>query len=218
LIIEVSAMNVLVAEDDTISQRILRNYLEKWGYQFVIVEDGAAAWDLLQKQDFAIVLTDWIMPTMDGPELIRRIRQREQGRRTVFAILLTSKSEKESLVEALEGGADDFLTKPFDRDELRLRLRAGERVVRLERALAEYEREVPSPSATADGPGAAPVDARRIADELATLLDEAATGIAAASRGAATGSESRDSAMALVAVQGQLDMARALVDKLRRGS
>ena len=64
-------MKVLVAEDSSVSQRILKNYLEKWGYEFVIADDGAKAWELLQREDFPLVLTDWLMPEMDGLELIR---------------------------------------------------------------------------------------------------------------------------------------------------
>ena len=135
-------MKVLVAEDEAVSQRILKNYLEKWGYEFELVSDGAAAWELLQQQDFPIVLTDWLMPHMNGDELIRRIRDREGDVPYVYAILLTAKSQKEDLVEGMDAGADDFLTKPFDRDELRVRLREGERVVRLERTLAEQYRQL----------------------------------------------------------------------------
>jgi DNA-binding response OmpR family regulator len=135
-------MKVLVADDDLVSQRILKSYLEKWGYEFVLVGDGAQAWELLQEQDISIVLTDWLMPLMDGVELIRRIREREGDVPYVYAILLTAKSQKEDLVEGMDAGADDFLSKPFDRDELRVRLREGERVVHLERTLAEQYRQL----------------------------------------------------------------------------
>lgn len=135
-------MKVLVAEDSSVSQRILKNYLEKWGYDFVLTDDGAKAWELLQREDFPLVLTDWLMPEMDGLELIRRIREREGDIPYIYVILLTSKSQKEDLVEAMDAGADDFLSKPFDRDELRVRLREGERVVGLERTLADQYRKL----------------------------------------------------------------------------
>jgi DNA-binding response OmpR family regulator len=212
-------MKVLVAEDDVVSQRILRNYLEKWGYEFVIVDNGATAWDLLQQQDFAIVLSDWLMPQMDGLELIRRIRHREQGGRTVFAILLTAMSQKQSLVDALEGGADDFLTKPFDRDELRVRLRAGERVVRLERTLAELDRQhagqqPPRPEAGLASPAS---EAHGIAAQLAALIDEVATGITSAMAQAGAHPE-QALGPTLSAAHEQLREARALVEKLCRGA
>src|SRR5262249_49944633 len=94
---------------------------------------------LFEEGDFAIVITDWMMPEMDGLELIRRMRGGEHSR-YVYVILLTAKSQKEDLVQGMEAGADDFLSKPFDRDELRVRLRAGERVIELERTLAEQNR------------------------------------------------------------------------------
>ena len=85
-----------------------------------------------------MVITDWMMPELDGSGLIRRIRA-SQRPGYVYAILLTAKSQKEDLVEGMEAGADDFLTKPFDRDELRVRLRAGERIIRLEHHLRETQ-------------------------------------------------------------------------------
>src|SRR5262249_5312438 len=91
---------------------------------------------LFQAATFPIVITDWMMPELDGLELIRRIRAANRPG-YVHAILLTAKSQKEDLVEGMEAGADDFLTKPFDRDELRVRLRAGERIIRLEQNLRE---------------------------------------------------------------------------------
>jgi phosphoserine phosphatase RsbU/P len=127
-------MKVLIAEDEAVSRRLLQNYLQRWGHEVVAAQNGAEAWSLFQAGEFPIVISDWMMPEMDGLELIRRIRAcRHPG--YVYAILLTSRSHKEDLVEGMESGADDFLTKPFDRDELRVRLRAGQRVIELETAL-----------------------------------------------------------------------------------
>jgi sigma-B regulation protein RsbU (phosphoserine phosphatase) len=127
-------MKVLIAEDEVVSRRLLQNYLERWGHEVVAAQNGAEAWRLFQAGEFPIVISDWMMPEMDGLELIRYIRAcRRPG--YVYAILLTSRSHKEDLVEGMESGADDFLTKPFDRDELRVRLRAGQRVIELETAL-----------------------------------------------------------------------------------
>ena len=102
-------------------------------------QDGAEAWRLFEAGDFPIVITDWMMPEVDGLELIRRIRAAQRPG-YVYAILLTARSQKEDLVEGMEAGADDFLTKPFDRDELRVRLRAAERIIGLEQSLAEQNR------------------------------------------------------------------------------
>jgi DNA-binding response OmpR family regulator len=96
-----------------------------------VAQDGAEAWSCFQRDEFPVVITDWMMPELDGVELVRRIRSDPRAG-YVYVILLTAKGQKEDLVEAMDAGADDFLTKPFDRDELRVRLRAGERIVALE--------------------------------------------------------------------------------------
>jgi CheY-like chemotaxis protein len=132
-------MQVLIAEDDPTSRRLLQSCLERWGYEVAATENGASAWERFQQDEFPIVITDWLMPEMDGLELIRRVRCCERPG-YAYTILLTAKAQKEDIVEGMEAGADDFLTKPFDRDELRVRLRAGERIIRLEKTLAEQNR------------------------------------------------------------------------------
>ena len=127
-------MKLLIADDEAISRRLLQSYLERWGHEVVAAQNGAEAWQLFAAGDFPIVISDWVMPELDGVELIRRIRA-SQRPGYVYAVLVTSKSQKEDLVEGMEAGADDFVTKPFDRDELRVRLRAGERIIELETAL-----------------------------------------------------------------------------------
>jgi signal transduction histidine kinase len=131
-------MKVLIADDDSVSRRLLQNYLQKWGYDVTAAQDGAEAWRLFESASFPMVITDWMMPEIDGAGLLRRIRASERPG-YVYAVLLTAKSQKEELVEGMEAGADDFLVKPFDRDELRVRLRAGERVIGLERNLRETQ-------------------------------------------------------------------------------
>ena len=129
-------MKILIADDDPVSRRLLQNYLQKWGHEVVVAMNGAEAWTLFEQQEFPVVISDWMMPEMDGVDLVRRIRASARPN-YVYTILLTAKSQKEDLVEGMEAGADDFLTKPFDRDELHARLRAGERILQLERALKE---------------------------------------------------------------------------------
>lgn len=132
-------MRVLIAEDEPVSRRLLQSYLQRWGYDVTAACDGAEAWHLFEAGDAPVVITDWMMPGLDGLELIRRIRAaRRPG--YVVTILLTARAHKEDLVEGMEAGADDFLTKPFDRDELRVRLRAAERIIGLEQSLAEQNR------------------------------------------------------------------------------
>jgi two-component system NtrC family sensor kinase len=134
-------MRVLIAEDSLTMRRLLRACLQKWHYEVVAAENGAQAWELFQRGNFPLVLTDWLMPKMDGLELIRRIRSCDLPR-YVYVMLLTAKSEKEDLVVAMDAGADDFLVKPFNHDELRVRMREGERIVHLERTLAEQNRQL----------------------------------------------------------------------------
>ena len=129
-------MRILIADDERVAQMMLKRNLEKWGYEVVLTSNGAEAWQRFQESEFPIVISDWNMPVMDGVELVRKIRTL-RGREYVFVILLTVRQETEDIVLGIEAGADEFLSKPFDRRELRVRLRAGERIVLLERSLAE---------------------------------------------------------------------------------
>lgn len=129
-------MRILVAEDERITRASLVRQLESWGHTVRAAEDGEAAWELFTSDEFDVVITDWEMPRLSGVELIRRIRE-AGGSRLLYTIMLTGRSDKADLVKGMEAGADDFVTKPFDREELRVRLQAGERIVRLERALGQ---------------------------------------------------------------------------------
>jgi two-component system NtrC family sensor kinase len=132
-------MKILIAEDDPVARRLLQSHLERWGHEVVAARDGAEAWRLFEGDDFRLVISDWMMPELDGVDLIRRVRSCPQSG-YVYAILVTARAEKEDLVQGMEAGADDFLTKPCDREELRVRLRAGERILQLEQTLAEQNR------------------------------------------------------------------------------
>jgi len=131
-------MKVLIADDEPVSRRLLQSYLQKWGYEVVVAADGSEAWRLFEAGDFPLVISDWMMPGLDGPELIAKIRSSARGN-YVYTILLTARAQKEDVVAGMEAGADDFLSKPFDRDELRVRLRAGQRIIDLEQHLRETE-------------------------------------------------------------------------------
>lgn len=127
--------SVLIAEDDPIFLRILRSSFQKWDYQVTAVENGIDAWQVLQSHNPPqMAVLDWLMPGMDGLEVCRKIRAREQGP-YCYVLLLTAKDGREDVVEGLEAGADDYLTKPFDVDELRARVRAGKRILELQAAL-----------------------------------------------------------------------------------
>ena len=126
---------VLIAEDDPIFRRILESWFKRWDYEAAAVENGVDAWEVLQKEDAPqLVILDWMMPGMDGIELCRRIRKRDQGTYR-YVLLLTAKDDKQDVVAGLEAGADDYLTKPFDVDELHARVRAGKRILDLQAAL-----------------------------------------------------------------------------------
>ncbi len=132
-----AAMKVLIAEDDTSSRLLLQKVLERWGYQVVAVTDGDQAWQVLtQDQAPALAILDWMMPGLDGVEVCRRLRALGLDD-PPYLILLTSRADKHDVATALEAGADDYVLKPFDRDELRARLLVGKRFVELNRKLLE---------------------------------------------------------------------------------
>ena len=130
-------MKILVAEDDLVTRRMLQAYLEKWGYEVVMVEDGQRAWQLLQQPNAPrLTLLDWMMPEMDGMSICREVR-RLDIQPYIYLILLTARKYQEDVVAGLEAGADEYLTKPFDPYELRARLRAGARIVELQDSLIQ---------------------------------------------------------------------------------
>jgi sigma-B regulation protein RsbU (phosphoserine phosphatase) len=131
-----SGVQVLVADDDRMQRTMLGVLLRKSGYEVVEASHGAEAWEILQQNSIRLLFTDWMMPNMNGLELIQRIRENDLGH-YVYIILCTGKESKADLVKGLSSGADDFLSKPADPDELRARLHAGERVIELENKLAK---------------------------------------------------------------------------------
>jgi DNA-binding response OmpR family regulator len=135
-------MQVLIAEDEPISRRILQSILIKWEYDVVVACDGVDAWQILQNEDApSLVILDWMMPKMDGTEVCQKVRE-STHLKPIYIILLTSKDRTEDLVLGLKAGADDYIVKPFDVRELRARLQVGRRVVELQRALADRVKEL----------------------------------------------------------------------------
>lgn len=126
-------MNILVAEDDLASRRLLEATLLKWGYSVVACADGLQAWQLMRCQDPPeIAILDWMMPGLDGPEVCRRVR-RSPNSAAIYIILLTARDAGDDVIAGLDAGADDYISKPFDLDQLRARVRVGERAVELQR-------------------------------------------------------------------------------------
>jgi two-component system, cell cycle response regulator len=128
-------MKILAAEDNPIFQSMLENMLTNWGYEVVMARDGNEALSLLKGKDAPrLALLDWMMPGLDGVEVCRRVRM--AGLEPyVYMVLLTARSDSEDLLEAMDAGADDYLTKPFHALELRARLRAGRRIIELQQEL-----------------------------------------------------------------------------------
>lgn len=125
-------MKVLIAEDSNVARCALRAVLEQWGFDVTSTRDGLEAWTAIRNDEsLQLAVLDWMMPEMDGVEVCRRVRQSD-AERYVYIILLTARDQRESLLEGLHAGADDFLTKPFDPEELKQRLRAGQRIVELQ--------------------------------------------------------------------------------------
>lgn len=129
-------MRIVIADDEATTRRLLRALLTAAGHEVLEAADGEAAWALLQREGVSLLITDWLMPRLDGPGLIQRIRAAE-GPGYIYTILLTSRDSKRDLVAGLDGGADDYLTKPFHPDELRARVAIGGRILALEASLRE---------------------------------------------------------------------------------
>jgi len=135
-------MRILIADDELMSRRLLEKTMQRAGYEVTAVENGRFAADELCKPEGPkLALLDWIMPELDGPGVCRAVRKRKD-QSYVYMILLTSKEKKEDVVAGLESGADDYLTKPFDPEELKARLRTGMRILDLEDRLIEAREEM----------------------------------------------------------------------------
>lgn len=132
---------ILIAEDDEISRKMLRRILLKDGNEVTAVEDGLKALALLKNETPDILVTDWMMPDLDGSELTRRVRALDLPG-YVYVILLTALTEKERIIEGLDAGADDYITKPYDKTELLARVRSGNRVIQLEKSLRQKNQQL----------------------------------------------------------------------------
>src|ERR1700732_429679 len=121
-------MKILAAEDNPVFQSMLRSMLTKWGYEVILASDGNQAWSALQEEcPPRLAILDWMMPGLDGVEVCRRLRAANREP-YVYVLLLTARTDSQDLVEGLDAGADDYLTKPFNAPELRARFGAGRRL------------------------------------------------------------------------------------------
>jgi len=137
-----SGMRILVAEDDATSRSLLAALLGRWGYAVEAVEDGVLALERLRQPDPPrLAILDWVMPRMDGTEVCRQIRQ-PGGPALLYVVLLTARGEKSEIIRGLQAGANDYVTKPYDPEELRARIGVGQRMIELQEALAARLREL----------------------------------------------------------------------------
>jgi len=135
-------VRILIAEDDAVPRHLLQTTLTKWGYEVISTTDGMQALDALSRPDApSLAILDWMMPGLDGAEVCRRARSLRTDR-LLYIVLLTSKGSKEDVVHGLTAGADDYIVKPFDRSELKARINAGERILRLQAELAARVKEL----------------------------------------------------------------------------
>ncbi len=135
-------MKVLIAEDDRTSRKLLAAMVAKWGYDPLVAEDGGEAWNALQQPDHPrLVLLDWNMPVLDGLDVCRRLRAVESTD-PPYVILLTGRTEKGDIVHGLEAGANDYVAKPYDHEELQARLQVGRRTLTLQAHLLTVQNQL----------------------------------------------------------------------------
>ncbi len=133
---------VLIAEDDTVTRLILQHWIARWGYEIVVAVDGTEAWEILQQEyPPEVVIMDWVMPGMDGIDLCRKLRERSRSYYH-YILMVTSRTDEQDVVYALESGADDCIGKPFGEAELRARLLVASRILALQNELIQAREEL----------------------------------------------------------------------------
>jgi DNA-binding response OmpR family regulator len=136
-------MKILIAEDDAIAAKVLRLTLQQFNYESVVASDGQEAWELFDREPFRIIVSDWMMPNIDGLEFCRKVRDRKQTLYTYFIMVTAAHTSNEDYTMAMDSGVDDFLTKPLDRQIIRTRLRVAERILRYTTTLRQLEDIIP---------------------------------------------------------------------------
>ncbi len=134
---------ILLVEDALETRYVLSKTLQNYGYDVITAENGKEAWQILEQQaDIQLVLSDWMMPLMDGIQLCQTIRKKQNWHSYIYFILLTAKDDKDAVIQGMEAGADDFLLKPVNLNELRVRLNAGRRIIQLEKTLESSKQKI----------------------------------------------------------------------------
>ncbi len=136
-------MKFLIVEDEAVSRLVLQRILQNQGYEVLVAKDGQEGWEIFQreKKNIYLLVIDWMMPVMNGLELCKKIRKAETSH-YVYIIFLSAKGEKKDIVKGLKAGADDYLTKPFDKEEMLSRINVGLRIIKLEQALKKANQKL----------------------------------------------------------------------------
>src|ERR1700722_9644691 len=134
-------MKILLVDDDSVARGILSALLQQQGHEVVETTDGQLTWELVKGGDISFIVSDWLMPQLAGVDLCRKIRGAGLDR-YIYVILCTSKGARSDLIEGMDAGADDFLVKPISPEELRVKVRAGERLLSLQQGLADRNSEL----------------------------------------------------------------------------
>jgi diguanylate cyclase (GGDEF)-like protein len=163
-------MKILIAEDQPTSALFLRRTIEKMGHEAAVAPDGEVAWKMIREGDTPLLISDWMMPNLDGPELCRRLRATKDDR-YIYIILLTSLDRKEDKLNGLRAGADDFLTKPPDPDELAVRLEIAGRIIAMHDQLARQNARLAELATTDELTGVK--NRRRFGEDLYLLFAQA---------------------------------------------
>jgi sigma-B regulation protein RsbU (phosphoserine phosphatase) len=141
--IQVSTMKILIAEDEPIAARILQRALEAFGYEVTLARDGVEAWEAFDREPVRLIVSDWIMPGLDGLGFCRKVRERQKTLYTYFILLTSQETRPENYDLASNAGVDDFLTKPLDRPTIRMRLRVAERILRFATEIRQLKDLIP---------------------------------------------------------------------------
>ncbi len=140
-------MKVLIAEDDLLFRKLLQDFLQP-EFEVTAVDDGTQAWEILSRtNEQMLAILDWVMPGMTGPEICRKARALLRGDKK-YLVLLTSRNSAADVIAGIRAGADDYITKPFQPEELRTRVRLGQRILELESSLAEYKQRATAAEGT----------------------------------------------------------------------
>ncbi len=136
-------MKILVAEDDQISRKLLSTTLKQFGHEVLAFDNGADAWDAFNASPVRVIVSDWLMPNLDGLDFCRKVRKRSATEYTYFILLTANVQGKDTYMEAMNAGIDDFLAKPLDRDQIWMRLRVAERILKYATVIQDLESMLP---------------------------------------------------------------------------